>query len=385
MWWQSSIPALAGLLAVSGLAAVPVVWARQEAAAQTPPPPLLQHTFEQDEETWMPLGDNAKLSIARMEGQAKQGKGALQFTYSIKKGEFNALLLPVMGDTLKKAQSFRFWVWADHATPLVLALQERGSGRYLNVFSVPARTWQQVILSPSDFVLSEDANDPKDSNNKLDLDQIEGIGLIDFGQFFAQAEGEMIAKLFSIKTGEHTMLLDNFVVSEEPVSSPSSAEGEVSLDAFARPQVGWLATGGVALSSSPGKPLDGRGMQAAYRTGREALSGLLKRIPRGALAGKSRLAFDVAAEKAARLVVQLEEVGGGKYNTIVEVPADKTVKKVTVAFDLFQAADDSKDSNNKLDLEKVNQIVVIDATGLLDGTEQANTLWIGSLRAVPAK
>jgi len=48
----------------------------------------------------------------------------------------------------------------------------------------------------------------------------------------------------------------------------------------------------------------------------------------------------------------------------------------------FKAADDSHDNNDKLDLDQVNQVLILDVNGLLGMTEGDNTLWIGNLKAV---
>lgn len=369
--------------------AVAMVFSRggHRAGAQGTPSsvPLVQHTFEQGKEGWVVFGASAKVSVTSDENRAKQGKSALRFDYKVAKGDFNALILPITDDSLGKAQSFRFWVQTDRATPLAMMLQERGGGRFYAVFSVPQDTWQQVILTPSDFGLADGPGDPKDPNNKLDLDQIEGVGLTDLGQLFIQAGEAEAANLFRVTPGSRTLYLDNLVVSDEAPGSPTGIAGIQPIDSFARPQVSWLAMGGVTLKSSLGKPLDGRGMQADYRTATNKLAGFARGVAPGLLRGTARLVFDVASTRATKLIVQVEEKGGGKYNTIVEVPADKTLKKVDVAFDLFTPSDDSKDANNKLDIAQIKQIVIIDASSFLDGTEQVNTLWMGNLRALVAR
>jgi hypothetical protein len=46
-----------------------------------------------------------------------------------------------------------------------------------------ANAWQQVELTPADFALGDGPNDPADPDDKLELDQVEGIAIFDFAHF----------------------------------------------------------------------------------------------------------------------------------------------------------------------------------------------------------
>jgi hypothetical protein len=46
-----------------------------------------------------------------------------------------------------------------------------------------ANAWQQAKLTPADFALGDGPNDPTDPDDKLDLDQVEGIATFDFAHF----------------------------------------------------------------------------------------------------------------------------------------------------------------------------------------------------------
>jgi hypothetical protein len=356
------------------------------APAQPSLAPLVRHTFEDGGSGWIALGGSGKVAVTHEGVHVKEGKAALQFDYRIGKGEFTSLMLPVADGALAKAKSFRFWVQTDHTTPLIVLLQEAEGGRYAAIFTVPAGQWQSVELSPADFLRGEDRDDPKDPNNRLDLDQVAGIGLIDLGQFFAQIEEAGLADLLGVKTGPHTLYVDDLVVSEAALPEASSlGSGELRLDAFARPQLSWLAVGGVRLSPMSGQSLERRGLQADYQQAPGKIAGFARRLTCGKLDGMDRLAFDVASAKPAQLIVQLEELGGGKYNTMVTVPGESTLRNVSLKFSEFTPADDSKDDNSRLNLDQVNQVLILDVTGFLGATRQENALRISNLRAVPAK
>jgi hypothetical protein len=99
------------------------------------------------------------------------------------------------------------------------------------------------------------------------------------------------------------------------------------------------------------------------------------------LSGATKIAFDVASVRPAELIVQLEEVGGGKYNAQVSVEGGSTSKTRTLAFTEMKPADDSKDTNSKLDLDQVKQILILDMSGMINQVDQENTLWLGNLKA----
>jgi hypothetical protein len=363
---------LAGVLLVIAGTAV-----AQEAAA-----PILSHTFEENDGGWQGLGTTATVSLTHDANFVKGGKGALQFAYGVKKGELNMLLLPTPDKVLSTARSIRFWVKTDHASPLAVVLQEKDGARYNTMFSVRKGAWQQVELSIADFVVDSGKDAPKDANGKLDLDDVGNVGIIDIAQLFVQGD-EALAKAFGIETGTRNLYLDDFSVSPTALAASATLKnGEGSLDTFARPQVGWMAMGGVELSRVTGKPLEGAGMQAKYHQAPAAIAGFAKYVPTAGLLGATKLALSVASEKPAKLIVQVEERGGGKYNTTIELPGNSGRADLSLNFADFKAAMDSHDDNNRLDLDQVTQIILFDGTGLLDGADTDNTLWINNIKAV---
>jgi len=324
------------------------------ALAQDTPAPILNHTFEQNDGGWQGVsmaGGKVSVNLTHDANGVKSGKGALKFDYELKKGDFSLLLLPTPDMVLGKAKSIKFWIKADHSTPIGIALQEKDGGRYSTVFTVQKDTWQQVEVSPSDFALDTSKDAPKDPDGKLDMDAVENAGLIDMAQIFIQGD-DAFATVLGISAGPRTFYLDDFTVNTTAlVSSATLKNGEGLLDTFARPQVSWIAFGEVQLSHATGKPLEGIGLQAKYH------------------------------QAPAKVIVQLEERGGGKYNTIVELPGNSGRADLALNLADFKASQDSKDDNNRLDLDQVTQIIFIDGTGLLDNTDADNTLWVNGIKA----
>ena len=350
--------------------------------AEETPPSVIEHSFEENIGGWTGFGASAKVALTKEAGSVKVGKGALQFDYAVKKGEMNMLLLPTGDGTLTKMKSLSFWVKATHSTPLIVTLGEKEGGRYNASAFVPKDTWQKVELATSDFVVATGKDDPKDPNNKLDLDQVENLGISDLSQILAQSEDPNFTKLLNVQTGPHMLTFDEFNVSEKALPDAMTTEkDEVLLDKLIRPQLAWFGFGSAQVSRVTEKPLDGVSVKVDFRQEPNTIMGLARGVKPGALANTKELRFTAASSKLTTLYVQLEESEGGKYNATIELPGNSEKKEFTLVFADFKPSDDSNDANGKLDLDKVQQIIFFDISGLTGAVSQENTLWINSLRA----
>ncbi|MGV3618878.1 MAG: hypothetical protein ACO1SV_26430 [Fimbriimonas sp.] len=356
------------------------------AFAQAPAEPLIKHTFAEDAAGWIPVGNGAKVVIFHDPALGAPTTGALRLNYQVQKGEFNGLYLPTPFDSLKTAQSIKFSVRADQGTVIAVALQEEEEGRYVAVFHAPKDGWQPVELSVHDFALAMEKDDPKDPNAKLDLERVTGIFIGDLSQIFASIEDPKAKDLFEVKPGPHTLYLDDFTVSSTPVApSTASAGADVRIDSFAHPQLAWYGLGGVKMSRASGTPLEGAALKADYRQAPGKPIILTRNMMPWVLTQSKSLAFDAASAQASKLIVQVEETEGGKYNATVDVPAGSQAKHFDLPFADFKASDDAKDPSGKLEVGKIKQITFIDATGMLQSADRDNTLWINNLTGVAGK
>jgi hypothetical protein len=352
------------------------------AFAQTP---LIENNFDDNEGAWASLTPTGKISITHEKEMLQAGKGALRFDYALKKGEMNVLTQPIENSLLKKAKAVQFWVKCDSSTIITCFLDEKGGGRYMANLTLPKGKWQKVEFAPEDFSLADGENDPKDPNNKLDMDQVERISIADLAQFFIQAEGGL-AELFQIKEGARVLLLDEFRVTEAELPKVIALKGDtLHLETLVRPQISWIGLGAVAMEKVEGKPLEGQGLEFKYRQLSMKPAGVVKAFPLGTLTKATNIVFQAASQHTVRLIVQLEEKGGGKYNAMLEIPEGSKSTEFKIALVDFNPADDSKDANNRLDLDQVKQILFIDATAFFMQVDRENTLWINALGATLAK
>jgi hypothetical protein len=151
--------------------------------------PVIDTSFDQDDGGWQGLGQATTIAVTRDADNIKEGTGALKVSYSITKGGLAAALLPVQ-DGLAGVKSLDFWVKADQSEPMIVMLQEKDAGRYTSIFTAPANRWQHVQIPVSEFALSDGANDPKDADGKLDLDQVTRLVLIDASGLTQGAEAD---------------------------------------------------------------------------------------------------------------------------------------------------------------------------------------------------
>ncbi len=341
----------------------------------------LPHTdFAKDAGGWTSLGQTGKLSISR-DMLTGNSIGSLKFEYAITKGQMDAIVLQTAYAPLGKMKSLRFWVRPDHDTTFGVFLQELEGGRYVATASARKDAWQLVELNPNDFILTDGPDDPTDPNGKLDLSLVAGIGLGDFKQIFAQGGDELVA-LFGVKMGPHTFYLSDFQAAESSLpDSWAKSETEAKIDTLERPQSAWVCAGQAGVTLVRDGPIVGKALRMDYSVSPKSIAAMFRGMVPGTLGGMAHIEFSLATTAPCNLLVQLEERGGGKYNALVPSLGLSAAKRIVIPFSEFEKAGDSNDSNDKLDLAEVKQILILDISGLQDGKQQANTLWLGPVVA----
>src|SRR5262249_39521830 len=147
--------------------------------------------------------------------------------------QFSMAVLPAPAE-IARLRRLRFRVKTDHDTAVAVLLSEKkpGGGNYLATFSCTGGAWQPVELTPADFSVSDGPNDPVDADGKLDLDEVEGIGVVDLAEFFAsQLENPQVPVAIERPTGPHKLLLSNF---ELLAGTAVPARPALAIDSFDR-------------------------------------------------------------------------------------------------------------------------------------------------------
>jgi hypothetical protein len=316
---------------------------------------------------WIAMGAGGSVSTP--------ANGGVEFKYELGKKQFAAAVLPA-NDSLASMKSLRFRAKTDHDTTVGVLLSERkpGGGNYSATFWSPAGVWQQIELTPRDFELSDGPNDPKDPDGKLDLDQVEGIGIVDLAILFENAAERDKIVVTKATPGAHTILIDNF-----EVRSTGPAATRNTIDAFDRGFLQWMTPGGMALKFVPETgPLGAPSLKATYEETSGPFAFLVRRVGGLDLAKAKHLTFDIASENEATIMVALEMKQGARYHQTIYPPAGRKVFHVDLSLGDFER--ESETGPEKFDPSQWKTIGLTDITGATGGGTSANTFWLGNLR-----
>lgn len=378
--------AIIGVVSVLSLA-TGVLWNRSSGLADEAGPEKVVKAFdfEAGVDGWITLDPAATVEVATGAGQAKEGKGALAFTYTPTKGAFSVVgrqELQIAG-----ARSMSFSIKTSQAAILIVTLKEKDESRYQTNFYSPGGTWASVSLDFSELTLTEDTTD---ENHQLDVDQVDGFGILDM---------EVVRAQGTDNPGKRsTLYLDEVRFLSTPVRS---ALDKGMLDDFENGmnwypmhislkahEVGFDQDTRATLTEAPASVKSGKhALEFHYKVTPGSASVLSKRIAGGVLAEASALRFWERTSAATALIVALNERGGGRYNTTVYCPKDQ-YQQVCLKTSEFKLDDDSKDANNQLDLGEVASIDITDAAGFLatftqERIDQERTLLLDGMEVVP--
>jgi hypothetical protein len=321
---------------------------------------------------------------------AAEGKSGLTFKYVLGAKTFSAAVLPASGK-LDHMQRIRFRVKADHDTAVAVLLSEHkpGGGDYSAWFWAPANQWQQIELSPGDFAVNDGPKDAVDPDGKLDLDQVEGIGILDLAHFFNQLpDGSAFPVVVARSAGAHTLWLDDFqMLNSAPARAKPSAK-TISIDSFNRGFLQWITLGGMNLKLvSADNPVVGPALQVSYEQVDGRFAVLVGRLSNLDLSKAKRIAFDIASEHEATLAVSLEmkkpgSDQGPRFNVTIYPPAGRKVFHVNLRLEDFEQ---TPAGTLKLDPSRLKSITITDVSAAAGGEAGANTIWIGNVEALEAK
>ncbi len=333
-------------------------------------------------EGWVSMGEGGSVDLEQDVVNPMGAKGALAFHYPIDGSSISAATLPTP-DGLAGMKSLHFWIKCDHTAAVIVSLSEKDGGRYNATFTAPKDQWQEVALAPSDFGLGTEATDPPDPDGKLDLDQVQAITIFDLYQLLSKVKNSNLAAVINAPMGQHTFYLSHLTISQAALPTKLVSGTNVVISDYSRPQVNWIGIGGVTLKQeSADSPLKQPSLLAEYEQGPNRIVALIHDMHPYHLTLTSRLQFDMASSQAATLVVQLEETDGGKYNSTINMPGGDQVQHLQLKYSDFTPAQDSQDTNDRLDMDKIKTLTIIDFSGATISTEQINRLWLGKVVAV---
>jgi hypothetical protein len=334
------------------------------AAAQQNPEILLRQTFETGTSGWVALGPGTGVKAANH---------ALTFTYEPAAKQTAAAFMLATPEFAHFAQ-LHLRIKSDYDTALAVALTEKvPGGRYLAWFWAPANTWQNIELTPADFVLADRPKDPPDPDGKLDIDSLAGLAIFDLAQVFGTLETPDFPIVIARPSGTHNIQVEDFQLLRR--ASPRSAAGVV--DMFDRDFLQWVTLGGMDLKLSTGQnPLGTRALEAHYEQAEGQFELLTRRLSNLDLSKATRLSFDIASQREATLILSLEQKGGRRHNLTIYPPGAREVFHVNVKLSDFEGT-------GKLDPSQLKTLTITDITAAAGGATASNTIWIGKVETLP--
>ena len=346
-------------------ASVLYLFAVGAALAQPETDVLLRLNFEAGTSGWTTMGQGGNLRTAG---------GSLEFSYEVKPGQFAVAVRPAPPETAKLGR-LRLRLKTDHDTALAVLLSEKkpGGGNYVATFWSPANSWQTVELAPADFSASDGPGDPVDADGKLDLGEVEGIGILDLAQFFAsQPENPGVPLIVNRATGPHVLQVAQF---EMLSGAGGRTRPALAIDRFDRGYLQWITMGGMKLKlAAVDNPLHEDALQAMYPQVQGRIAVLLRPLSNLDLSRSAGLSFDVASKTDATLVVSLELKNGRRFNQTIYPPGEGEVFHVKLSFGDFEG-------EGKIDPAQLKSMSLADVTAA-EGGGAENILWIGKLEAV---
>jgi hypothetical protein len=346
--------------------------------------PLLRSTFDQGPDPWTAMGESATLRVSREAADMREGKPSLAIDYEIGPRKFGVAVLPVEPGALAAMDQVHFWVKTDYPTSVALILREKDGGSYTAPSWSPGGVWQEVKLEPRDFSLGDHGNDPPDPDGKLDVDQLQGVGIADVGQIFgAGSPNPNLSIAINRHPGKHTLLVSGF----ELLGGAAERKDKLAIDQFEGPQLGWISPGGAALRLDTSRDhAPAAALEVSYGESDNGIVFFARNLPPEIPSNITHISFDIASEKPAQLIFTLQVKGNGhgegpRYNTSVEVNGGGKSNHRDLALSAFNLAQDGpRDPGGELPIAKVKTLAIGDVSAAANASHGPNKLWISNLR-----
>ncbi len=156
---------------------------------------------------------NGKIAMTKDPRNVKEGSGALEWRYDIRKQKWNLLArIKVDASQFKGRSGISLWIKSNKAGALLIQVPEKdGSNyQYLNFANPVELTWKQFKISFDEFKLDEDSSD---ENSRLDPVQIDRIEIVEVAGYFK-----------TLPLGSRTVWIDDLRLLGESVLTPTYAQ-----------------------------------------------------------------------------------------------------------------------------------------------------------------
>jgi hypothetical protein len=348
--------------------------------------PLVKTDFAGGQAGWVSMGPSGTVRIARDTSDMREGKPSLALDYEVGPKKFALAVLPVSPNAIRDAGQIHFWTKTEFPTSVVVTLSEKGGGNYAAMAWSPGGVWQEVRLEPRDFSLGDRSTDPPDPDGKLDLDQVQAIGVTDLAQLFGAApRNPAIPIALDDHAGKHTLLISGF----EVLGGIPPRQDNLVIDEFDAPQLTWSSPGGAAFRIDTAREhAPGPAMEVDYTQADHALVYFSRNLPPGIPDNITHISFDIASEKPAQFVFTLQERASGhgegsRYIAVVEVRGKGTPDHRNLALRAFNLDPNGPpDPGGVLKIASAKSLSIADISPAANGDTGPNRFWISNIRFI---
>ncbi len=368
-----------------------VSWAQQEGV-------LFTADFEKDTCGFTTLDKEATLSVTHEADLVFKGKGSLQFAYpqrAVKDGpdaEKTAALMLHFPTAYKDLKTISFAVATFHSTPLAVFVSEGDAGpRYMAIIWCEAGDWHRCTLPLDRFRLVQDG--PPDPVGKIVPEKVTGLLILDLG-LLLRSEGEREPGLYQAPPEDQTLWLDDFkLLSTAPAPLPEPADG-VRLSSYKAPPLGVILLGGKSVTlTDEDDDQGGKALKLEYTLPAHTVLVQGQFLPPDTPPTFTALRFRAKSSGDVTLVLRLQYRGGNPrdvqgFSTMLTVKGMKPWQTITVPVaDLKPEGGPGQAGGpavpaQKVDLSKVDTILLIDLSAAGGDNQIRNTLWLDDMVAV---
>ena len=179
------------------------------------------------------------------------------------------------------------------------------------------------------------------------------------------------------------MWIDDMWVDSEGVDPRwIKTETGIQVDSFEAAPLQWACVAGTGLEVAYDKELktDGNNsLRIAYDLPAGKLFIAMTGLQAVPLEGMTRLSLSYLSEVATTLLLEIEEVDGSKYSTLLPVVAGDDFSQIDMALAELTLGNDSEDENDQLDITQAKQLVIGDLSAMVGDPVLQNTLWLDDL------
>jgi len=353
---------------------------------------LVSMGFENGVENCITMDKDAKLTQTKDPDTVYAGTGALELSYLQRalnptpgQEDLPGMIAIPFPEPKAQLKGVSFALAAAHSTAVAVMLSEGDGGpRYATVIWCEAGEWQVPRLGLGSFQHADDS--PVDPDGKLTPEKVTGMALLDMGNLL-RAMIEQNPMFYISPPEDQRLWLDEVkLLSKNPEEEKPAREGVKLLNDYSMPLRGVLFLGGKSVTVGKDESEQGAHVKLTYTIPPRTVLGIANLAGAGNLAGAKAIRFRVKSTSTVTMIVNMEEKrgegDGSNYNAQLTINGLQPWKEITVPISDFHIDEGGLDPNGKLDLDKVDAVVMVDVSAAGAPGDITNTLWLSDLVAV---